>query len=339
MFGTAVSVTPPAYTSSMSCPDHAAKRARARELRVAGWSRSQIMRELGIRNKRSLNRWIGDLPAPDWTRRPRAKDDLRARAIDLRRQGKTYAEIRESLAVSKSSLSLWLRDLYLTDDQKAVLESKKSTAPQRRGATNRARREAARSVSRAHAAQEIGWISERQLFLAGAILYWAEGAKAKPWRPTQCVSSINSDPGLVLMFLRWLDLIGVESDRLTFRLSIHESADLDAAESYWREILREFQPHPRFMRPQVKRHLPRTNRRNTGDGYRGCLIIRVSRSTELYRRIEGWVHGIVTSLGRGVTAARRPLEPSGLGSNPGAPATFQSTLFEPSPAYEWQRAG
>jgi hypothetical protein len=29
-------------------------------------------------------------------------------------------------------------------------------------------------------------------------------------------------------------------------------------------------------------------RKNTGDGYRGCLRIDVRRSSGLYRRIEGW---------------------------------------------------
>jgi hypothetical protein len=180
-------------------------------------------------------------------------------------------------------------------------------------------------------------VTRREVFLIGAALYWAEGAKAKPWRPSQCVSFINSDPQLIALFLSWLDVIGVTRDRLSFRLSIHESADVNAAERFWREVIEE--PSVRFHRPQLKKHVPSTKRRNTGGEYHGCLIIRVSRSTELYRRIEGWVEGTVNSLGRGVTAARRPLEPSGLGSNPGAPAIAQSTLFEAAPSYQCQRAG
>jgi hypothetical protein len=321
----------------MTCPDHAAKRACARELRLAGWSRAQISREVGVRNHKSLDRWLSGLPAPDWTRRPRAKDSAKAAAVRLRREGKTFEQIRQILRVSKSSLSLWLRDVALTLEQRALLESNQSSAPRRRGATNRARKAEAIAITKARAAEEIASVSEQELFVMGAILYWAEGAKAKPWRVSEGVSFTNSDPRLVKVYLRWLEMIGVGHDRLAFRLSIHESADVLQAESFWRGVIDQQDIH--FQRPQVKAHVPQTNRRNTGDDYHGCLIIRVARSTELNRRIEGWVDGIVTSLGRGVTAARRPLAPSGLGSNPGAPATRPGTLFESARAYDRQRVG
>ena len=321
----------------MPCADHAAKRVRARELRRAGWSRAEIAREVGVRNMRSIDRWLAGIRAPQWARRPRAKDGVRSEAVRLRREGKTYDEIRRKLGVSKSSLSLWLRDLYLTDEQRDVLLSKLATAPMRRGATNRARREAVRAGIRARAAEEISFVTDRELFLLGAILYWAEGAKAKMWRPSQCVSFINSDPRLVRLFLHWLHGFGIPRSRLSFRISIHESADLAAADRFWREIIGPGEA--RFLRPQLKQHVPRTNRRNTGTGYHGCLIIRVSRSTELYRQIEGWIEGIMISFGAWCNpVARRPLEPYGLGSNPSAPAMNQSTLFEPSTAYRWQSA-
>ena len=50
-------------------------------------------------------------PPPEWTRRPNAKDDLRARARELRAQGLDYEEIAAALGVAKSSVSLWVRDL------------------------------------------------------------------------------------------------------------------------------------------------------------------------------------------------------------------------------------
>ena len=230
LFSGAVVVTPVVYDRRMPCTDHAAKRLRARELRRAGWSRAQIAREVGVRNMRSIDRWLAGIPTPVWTRRPQAKDGVRSEAVKLRREGKTYDEIRRKLGVSKSSLSLWLRDLYLTDEQRDVLLSKLATAPMRRGATNRARREAVRAGIRARAAEEIRFVTDRELFLLGAILYWAEGAKAKMWRPSQCVSFINSDPRLVRLFLHWLHGFGIPRSRFSFRISIHESADLAAAD-------------------------------------------------------------------------------------------------------------
>ncbi|MGW2933857.1 hypothetical protein ACWDA7_18865, partial [Streptomyces sp. NPDC001156] len=48
-----------------------------------------------------------------------------------------------------------------------------------------------------------------------------------------------------------------------------------------------------LQRTTLKKHNPKTVRENTGDGYHGCLVIRVLQAAELYRRIEGWWCGIV----------------------------------------------
>src|SRR5690606_15893763 len=86
-------------------------RERAVELRRAGRSLRQIRDELKVYNNDILNRLVKGEPPPAWTRRPRAKDDLRARARELRLQGWTYDRIEIELGCSKSSVSLWVRDL------------------------------------------------------------------------------------------------------------------------------------------------------------------------------------------------------------------------------------
>ncbi|MGH3324094.1 MAG: hypothetical protein ACRDOV_06655, partial [Streptomyces sp.] len=43
----------------------------------------------------------------------------------------------------------------------------------------------------------------------------------------------------------------------------------------------------------LKRHNPKTVRKNVGAEYRGCLVVRVLQGADLYRRIEGWWSGIV----------------------------------------------
>lgn len=85
--------------------------AAARELRRPGRSLAQINAEIGPVGKDTLNRWLRGVPPPEWTNRPRAKDDLRAKARELRLAGLTYPEIAERLGVSKSTVSRWVRDL------------------------------------------------------------------------------------------------------------------------------------------------------------------------------------------------------------------------------------
>ena len=67
---------------------------------------------------------------------------------------------------------------------------------------------------------------------------------------------------------------------------IHESADIPAAERFWLEVTAA--DPAQFRRSVVKRHNPKTVRKNVGDDYHGCLVVDVLRSAELYQKIEGW---------------------------------------------------
>jgi hypothetical protein len=153
-------------------------------------------------------------------------------------------------------------------------------------AAERSVREAQRQAARAAAAAQIGPLNEREVLIAGAIAYWCEGAKNKPYRRGDQVLFMNSDPALIRFYLRFLAVAGIERDRLRCRVQIHESADIEAAQRFWLDVtgLEAAQ----FRRPALKRHNPRTVRKNTGDDYHGCLRIDVLRGTSLYRKIEGW---------------------------------------------------
>lgn len=233
--------------------------------------------------------------------RARAKDELRARARRLRADGWTYQCIREELGVSTSSLSLWLRDMPRPAVDRAARTAHINRVywePQRRVA------EQAREAVKAAAAAEAGDLSDREL-LVGTALYWAEGAKSKPYRRSEMVSFINSDSRLIRVFCRWLDLVEVAEDRRRYRLHIHETADPVAAHEYWRGLVG--MRLESFYAPNIKRHKPRTRRHNTGAEYRGCLPIILLRGADLYRRIEGWWRGIADDVDR-ATSAGHPLE-------------------------------
>lgn len=319
--------TPVRYRRGMGWVDDP-RGARARELRSSGLSRRQIADQLGIRSQKQLTAWLRGTTAPGWTRRPNAKDDVKEQARKLRADGRSIADIATTLGVSKSSVSLWVRDVLLTDDQRANLST---TAVSSRAASNVARRIALTERVRRDAMAEIGGLSDRELFLVGVTAYWAEGAKAKPWRTGERVAFINSDPTMVSVFLAFLALVGISPDDCTFRVSIHESADVEEATAYWADVVGV--PAAAFGRPTLKRHVAKTVRKNTGDDYRGCLLVYVRRSTNLNRRIAGWWAGIAAGCGRyassnpvgdGVTAARLALAESGGGSNPPPRAALPS---------------
>jgi len=109
-------------------------------------------------------------------------------------------EIARVVGVAPSSVSLWVRDIPLTADQ---LESLRQRNPaynrQLRGATRNAERGRARRL----AAQEEGRLLVRRadpLYIAGVMLYWAEGDKSS--RNAARIS--NSDPEVLKLFMRFL---------------------------------------------------------------------------------------------------------------------------------------
>ncbi|MFC9630502.1 hypothetical protein ACFTY8_14680 [Streptomyces mirabilis] len=264
-------------------------RERAITLRRAGLSLRQIRDELQVHNKETLQRLVAGEPPPEWTKRPNAKDDLRDRARELRGQGWTYNEIQAELGCSKSSVSLWVRDLPHPEPRCTPEEQR---ARMNAGlARLRAEQDRAREETKRAAAAAIGKLTDRELFLVGVGLYWAEGAKDKPYSRREQVLFVNSDPGTISVFLAWLDLLQVERERLRFRVMIHESADVPAAEHFWADHVGT--DGSSFNKSTLKKHNPKTVRKNVGDNYRGCLVIYVLQSADLYRRIEGAWYGIV----------------------------------------------
>lgn len=154
-------------------------------------------------------------------------------------------------------------------------------------------RDEERQRTKTVAAQQIGEMSDRDLFMAGVALYWAEGSKDKPYDRRENVIFVNSDPGVIELYLAWLDLLGVARDRLRYNVMIHETADATSAERYWANLVGA--DHSAFNKTTLKKHNPKTVRKNVGENYRGCLTVRVSQGADLYRRIEGWWSGMVVA--------------------------------------------
>src|SRR5215475_2328429 len=153
-------------------------RVQAIELRRAGKSRREIKQILRIGSNETLNNALrGEPPLPS-LRRANARDDLRVQARQLRERGLAYKQIAAELGVSKSSVSLWVRDMP-RPERLSYAECRKRAAEgaRRYWETERRVREAKREAVRASAAADIGSLTQRELLIAGAIAYWCEGSK------------------------------------------------------------------------------------------------------------------------------------------------------------------
>ncbi len=262
-------------------------RAEGRRLRVEpGLSRAQLMKHFSV-GSATLTDWLRGIEPPEWTRRPNAKDDLRARALEMRAQGWSVNDLAIELGVAKSTAYVWVKHLPLDLDTERARRKQEQAAVMAAGRWDARREERDRRQREVHAeaGAVVGDLTDRDLLLLGAAVYWCEGAKSKPWRRADRLTFINSDPGLVSLFLRFLAVCGRGPESVAYRVHIHATADAGAAAEWWAAELHV--PRRSFQRPTIKRHAPATRRANTGADYHGCLAVSVPRSRELYWRVEG----------------------------------------------------
>jgi transposase len=227
-----------------------------------------------------------------------SKPEQKLKAIELRRQGFSYREIRRQVPVAKATLSVWLRSVGLSTPQKQRLTEKRLLAA-RRGAEmmHRQRLNRAAAAMREAEIEAQGWLRTRDvLWLVGTVLYWAEGAKPKPWRGGTKVEFTNTDLRTVLLVREWLKRYCEKGDdNVRYELYIHERADTTSAVEHWAKHLDI--PCER-IRVRLKKHNPTTRRRNIG-AYYYCGTMRLSarRSTFLNHRIAGWILALARHCG------------------------------------------
>ncbi|WP_146605024.1 hypothetical protein [Jiangella anatolica] len=192
-------------------------------------------------------------------------------------------EIARELGLAKSTVWLITKDIVWTPGPDGA--SRRAAAGRAYWAKENALRQAERDRVTNGVLESFGELTDRELQIAGAVAYWAEGTKSKPWKLRERLNFINSDPDMILLFIVWLERLGVDRSRLKYRVNIHESADVPAAEAYWADVVGV--PVEQLDRATLKRHNPKTVRKNTGEAYNGCLVITVTKSAPEYRIMDG----------------------------------------------------
>lgn len=225
------------------------------------------------------------------------RKDKREEVVRLRKKGFSYSEIRRFIHVSKSSLSLWLKDITLTEKQIKRLRRKGEVA---RLLGSKALKDARIKRQKRiinSAMSEVKPLNMSDLWLIGIILYWAEGAKQKEYHPSQRVAFSNSDPTMLVVFLRWLgECLYIKTDDILFEIYIHETykKTRDELSKYWSDTTKF--PLTKFNKVYYKKNKVHSYRKNRGENYHGVLRVSVKRSTDLNRKITGWIYGVCERL-------------------------------------------
>ena len=146
-----------------------------------------------------------------------------------REHGLSVKRLARMLGVSQSTVSLWVRDIELTPEQRAKLRAAAVSGGAARTALGLARR---------RHAQECGKEAARTkdpLHVAGCMLYWAEGSRNR-----HAVEFVNSDPAMVAFFLGFLRSCFAVPDR-KLRIACNLFADhlqrQQEIEQFWLRVL------------------------------------------------------------------------------------------------------
>jgi hypothetical protein len=151
----------------------------------------------------------------------------------LRHKGFSYGNIAKKCNTSKSNISLWCRDVKLSRDQYNKLIANKGGILKL--GLNRLHeiRELEISQVKESARKEISVkkIDDFTFFVAGAMLYWAEGSK------TSGLYITNSDERVILFMLKWFKkFLDINADRIKMYLHIHLGDNDLKIKQYWSEL-------------------------------------------------------------------------------------------------------
>jgi hypothetical protein len=204
--------------------------------------------------------------------------------------------------VSKSSVSLWVRDVPFTP-------SPRRYGPHHRRQPLREKRLREIEELNRQGKVRIGELSEGAFLAAGVALYAGEGGKTD-----RSVRFPNSDPEMVRFFCAWFGrFFDVDESRLRCRVYLHEGLDLEAAEAIWSELTGI--PRRQFGKPY--RAVPDPSiRRNKHE--HGCFYLNYSCS-RTHRKIMGLVRALLSSYsysGVAQQVAQRIVNPEIAGSSP-----------------------
>lgn len=224
-----------------------------------------------------------------------AKSAQRIEARRLRREGFSINEIAEKIKSSKRTISRWCGDVELNDKQKEILWNRAKTRYSKnfRKYCERKKIKTQQKINRLRkkGIKEIGGLSNRELFVTGVALYWAEGFK-KDSR----IGFANTDPAMISFFIKWLKkCLKVDSKELSYCVTVNDDhqARINEIEEYWSKELginKSQFTKPFYQKVKWKKKFENPEK------YYGVLRVRVAKSLDRLRVIHGYIEGLKKNI-------------------------------------------
>ena len=220
------------------------------------------------------------------------KDKEKQQARKLRGKGISIKSIAKQLDVSKSSVSVWVRDICLNEAQIQKLHGNShsyNTIEKRRQARlkNEERKRAKKIMSAEKAVPAIG---SNDLFFIGIALYWAEGSKTN----RGSLEFSNSDPELIRIMRTFFDTVcNVPKHKYRGHVYLHPHLDVERAESFWSGV--SGIPKEQFFKTSQQHNRASKNKKDSLPY--GTFAIGVY-DIELFLKMQGWMNGLGAKVSR-----------------------------------------
>lgn len=195
-----------------------------------------------------------------------ARIQERGKAIELRLQGKSYSEIKETLGISKSTLHYWLHEYPLSDEQIRALRDWNPRRIENFRKTMQEKRAAKQEVAYQRVKKDIGRLNKKALFIAGFFLYWGEGFKTGNAE----VGFANTDPAMIKYFLQWLKALGAPKEKLHVRLHLYSDMDIEKYQNFLVRALGI--ERIQFQKPYIKQSTREMIKYKGRFGYGTCNV-------------------------------------------------------------------
>lgn len=223
-----------------------------------------------------------------------AKYEARIKARKLRSEGESVKVIAKLVKVSRSTASLWVRDIVLSVEQLEQLKRRELTGGEKgriRGSLiQKQRRLELIESNKKKGIKEIGILTNREEFILGLSLYWAEGAKK-----TRVVELCNSDIAMLQFIIYWLQkYFFLAKKDIRLRLGINEMhrPREKVVLKYWSEKTGFDLSY--FDKTSFKKVVSKKVYLNYNDYY-GTLTVKVLKPSRIYYRILGLIEGLKAS--------------------------------------------
>lgn len=157
--------------------------------------------------------------------------EIKQKAIRLRREGYSYNYIIKHVPVAKSTLSEWLHDIPFTPNEHTV----KMIGNARIASGNYRHRIRIESLEEAkiQAIKDVGTISTRDIMMLGLAIYIGEGTKTG-----NVTRIVNSDPKIIRFAIKWLKTsFGVGLNQLKIRLHLYPDSNEIECIDYWSKFV------------------------------------------------------------------------------------------------------